>query len=80
VEQLTALGVDVLICEHIIYQFLFAQCVLYAECFVYLQQGQKMLAQGIGGKYWIRIALLFRKHYIMFMVSEQNVVYVWVKK
>jgi len=39
-----------------------------------------MLAQGIGGKYCIRIAMLFRKHYIMFMVSEQNVVYVWVKK
>jgi hypothetical protein len=39
-----------------------------------------MLEQGIGGEYWIRIAMSFTEHYIMFVVNEQNVVYVWVKK
>ena len=38
-----------------------------------------MLEQGIGGKYWIIIFMSYTKH-IMFMASEQNVIYVWVKK
>jgi hypothetical protein len=30
-----------------------------------------MLEQGIGGEYWIRIAMSFTEHFVMFVVNER---------
>jgi hypothetical protein len=67
----------VLHCDHV--SFSVAQCFVDC-CFVYLQQGQKILEEGIIGNYWKRMSLTFTKPSIRLMVNEQSVVFVWVKK
>jgi hypothetical protein len=64
----------VLHCDHIIISFSVALCFVDC-CFVYLQQGQKILEEGITGNYWKRMSLTFTKCSIRLMVREQNVVF-----